>query len=367
MINNTNTPNRRIVILTVTESCNLNCVYCYEKSKTKREMSIEKAKEIIAFEFENSPTFDEIEIDLFGGEPTLRKRFIKEIVEWTKAREFTKPFIFYIDTNGTLIKGKFKDWLLENKEYVWVGLSLDGTPESHNKNRSNSYYNIDIPFFTQNYPGQSVRMTINVSTINNLSKDIIHLHSLGFSEVTATFANGINWDFKKIKENLISEIKILIDFYLENPSLKPCSIFDMKLPEILYQNKPISKWCGCGTNMVSYTTDGTSYPCHTFQPNTTGCNTLVNIDFDSINDFKDIECESCPIERICSNCYGLNLNERNNILSKDKRMCEIHKVRAFATSMLLSKQIEGGIKDFDPNELYQIIEAIELIQSELTI
>lgn len=367
MTNYTNTPNRRIVILTVTESCNLNCVYCYEKSKTKREMSIEKAKEIISYEFENSPTFDEIEIDLFGGEPTLRKKFIKEIVEWVKTSKFKKPFIFYIDTNGTLIKGEFKEWLLKNKEYVWVGLSLDGTPESHNKNRSNSYSSIDIPFFIENYPGQSVRMTINNSTVKNLSKDIIHLHTLGFSEVTATFANGINWDFELIKEDLISEIKKLIDFYTENPKLKPCSIFDMKLPEILNQNVPISKWCGCGTNMVSYTTDGISYPCHTFQPNTSGCNELVNIDFDSINDFNDIECRSCLIERICSNCYGLNLNERNNILSRDKRMCGIHKVRALATSMLLSEQIESGIKDFDPNELYQIIEAIELIQSELTI
>lgn len=330
-------------------------------------MSLEKAKDIITFEFENSTTFDEIEFDLFGGEPTLRKNFIIEIVEWTKNMDFNKPFIFYIDTNGTLINGDFKNWLIQNKEFVWVGLSLDGSPETHNINRSNSYYDIDISFFISNYPGQSVRMTINDLTINNLSKDIIHLHNLGFSEITATFANGINWVYDKIKDNLISELKTLIIFYMENPKLKVCSIFDMQLPEILKGNEPVSKWCGCGTNMISYTADGLSYPCHTFQPNTTGCNQAIIIDFNSINNFRDEECKNCIIERICSNCYGINLNERKNILSKDKRMCEIHKTRALATSMLLCKQIENETKQFEPNELYQIIEAIEFIQSELTI
>lgn len=34
----------------------------------------------------------------------------------------------------------------ENKERFIVGLSLDGTREMHNRNRSNSYDKIDIPF-----------------------------------------------------------------------------------------------------------------------------------------------------------------------------------------------------------------------------
>ncbi len=363
----TNTPNRRIVILTITEHCNLDCVYCYEKAKTKKTMTLDRAKEIIAFEFENSNEFDEIEIDLFGGEPTLRKKFIQEIVEWTKNNNFKKPFIFYIDTNGTLVHGSFKNWLLENKEYVWVGLSLDGTPQTHNNNRSNSYNDIDIDFFVNNYPGQSVRMTVNNTTVDTLSYDIIHLHSLGFSNVTATFANGIDWDFESIKDILTRELLTLVDFYAENPQINVCSIFDMLLPEILNRNEPLPKWCGSGTNMVSYNSEGVCYPCHTFQPNTTGCFTLIDVDFNNYNDFSDPECKSCPIERICSNCYGLNFNERKDILSKDKRMCKIVKARALATSLLLSKQIENNNRKFEPNELYQIIEAIELIQSELTI
>lgn len=361
-------PKKRIVILTVTEFCNLDCSYCYEKSKTRKVMDIERAKDIIKFEFDNSNEFEEVEFDLFGGEPTLRKNFIKEIVEWTIKQKFSKPFIFFIDTNGTVVHGDFQKWLLKHKKYVWVGLSLDGTPETHNKNRSNSYEQIDIPFFVKNYPCQPVRMTVHNNSIDNLSNDIIHLHKLGFNEVTATFANGINWDFNAIKKPLVQELLKLVSFYENNPDLKVCSIFDMKLAQILNEEEPVQKWCGTGTNMVSYSYEGNKYPCHVFQPNTTGnVVSIKEFDFNKINEFSDPECEGCIIEKICPNCYGLNFLDRGNILKRDKGLCGIVKLRALATSNLIFKKIENNTASLEPNELYQTIEAIEKIQNHLLI
>jgi radical SAM protein with 4Fe4S-binding SPASM domain len=352
--------------MTLTESCNLKCVYCFEKAKTKQFMDIQVAKNAIEYEFNNSDEFDEIEFDLFGGEPTLCKDTIKELVEWTYNQEFGKPFLFFIETNGTLVHGEFQEWLLKNKEYVYAGLSLDGTPETHNKNRSNSYEKIDIDFFLENYPEQSVRMTINRDTVCNLSKDIIHLHNLGFGEIVATFAHGINWELDGIEDCLVAELDKLSDYYLANPSIKECSIFDINLPNILREGK-IEKWCGTGTSMVSYGIDGSKYPCHTFQSNTTVESEAIQlgeIDFEKIEDYSDPECSNCILESICPNCYGMNYVETGNILTRDKQLCEIFKIRAIAATYLKARQIEQNQTHMKPNELFNTIKAIKKIQGE---
>ncbi len=172
---------RKIVTMTITEDCNLSCTYCYEKAKTDKHMSLDLAKSIVQKELLNSDDFDEVEFNLFGGEPSLYFDIVKNLVKWTDGR-FTKPHIFFLETNGTLIHGEYQKWLTKYKEYVNVGISLDGTRESHNKNRCNSYDLIDIDFFVKTYPDQSIRMTICKDTIHNLSNDVIHLHNLGFKE-----------------------------------------------------------------------------------------------------------------------------------------------------------------------------------------
>lgn len=360
---------RKLVVLTLTEDCNLNCDYCFQKNKTHKFMDIQIAKNAITNEFNNSDGFDEIEIDLFGGEPMLRKSLIKELVEWTYVQEFEKPYLFFLDTNGTLVDDKFKKWLQKKKEYVIAGISLDGMPETHNKNRSGSYNKIDIDFFVNTYPNQSVRMTIHNKTKETLCEDVIHLHKLGFREVTATFAYGVDWDIENLSSILGDQLKLLSDFYLEHPEIKECSIFDMNLPSVLASKKEIKKWCGTGTSMIAYGVDGTKYPCHVFQSNTTGLSNEVSfseLDFSKVVDFCDPECASCILEQICPNCYGMNYVERGDIFKRDKGMCEIIKARALATSYLIAHKIERNNKQSSPAELYQTIKAIKKVQQLIT-
>jgi len=357
-------------MLTITEHCNLDCIYCFEKSKTKNVMDIKIAQDAIKYEFENSEDFDEIEFDIFGGEPTLRKKFIIDIIEWTHKQGFSKPYLFFIETNGTLLDKNFKEWLIKNKEHVWIGLSLDGTPETHNRNRSGSYYDIDIVFFVKNYPEQSVRMTVYHNAIDNLSNDIKHLHKLGFNDIIATFANGVNWDFIKLKDIISKQFSNLVDFYMENPQYKVCSIFDMQIIDILKEEKRTEQWCGAGTTLVSYSFDGKKHPCQSFQANTTGSDAtsmqIESLDFKKFEDFRDTDCENCIIEPICPNCYGINYVERGSLLKRDKELCGITKLRALAASYLKAKQIRNKQIDLEPSILYQTIEAIEVIQNEFT-
>lgn len=356
---------RRFIVLTLTENCNLDCVYCYEKAKTKAVMDIQVAKDALEHEFNNSDGFDEIEIDLFGGEPTLCKEFIVELVNWTYQRKFNKPALFFLETNGTLIHGEFKTWLLGHRNHVNVGLSLDGTPETHNTNRSNSYSRIDVDFFAKHYPEQAVRMTINSSTVSNLSNDVIYLHRLGFRKIDASFACGIDWSASGLTEDLRRELENLCDYYLTHPEVRECSIFDMHLPDLLQKEEKVQKRCGTGTSMVSIATDGKRYPCHTFQPNTTANPVaLGRIDFGKIEDFRDLECSNCILEPACPTCYGINHHLHGDILRRDKQFCRVMKIRALAVSYLRAKQIEKGLEKMEPAELYQTIKAIQMVQTE---
>jgi uncharacterized protein len=355
---------RRIVSLTITEACNLNCVYCYEHKKTAAVMSIETAKDIVKYEFENSDGFDEVEIDLFGGEPTLYPEIIKELVEWTEAYGFKKPFIFFLQTNGTLVHGDFQDWLLKHKTHVNVGLSLDGTPATHNANRNNSYDLIDVDFFVRNYPVQGVRMTISSESVGRLAEDVIYLHNIGFGRVSASFAYGIDWDQNFIDGVLTDQMKVLCDYYLEHPELKECGILETNISALASKGEKLLKWCGSGVEMISIGVDGKKYPCHAFQPNTNANPIeLDSIKYDEIKCFSDPECKACLYEPVCPNCYGINHLKSGDMLKRDKQICGITKLRTNAVAYLRANQIYKGTSRMKPGEMYQTINAIKILNN----
>lgn len=90
-----NESKKKIVTLTITHACNLQCSYCYEHHKTGDQMEFAIAKSIIDREIETITDEDEIEFDLFGGEPFIAFDMVKRITEYmtstgraTKMRKF---------------------------------------------------------------------------------------------------------------------------------------------------------------------------------------------------------------------------------------------------------------------------------------
>ena len=52
----------------VTHSCNLNCIYCYQKHDNSSRMDFETAKKILDYIFDNVPEgMEGIEINIIGG------------------------------------------------------------------------------------------------------------------------------------------------------------------------------------------------------------------------------------------------------------------------------------------------------------
>ena len=157
-------------------------------------MPMNIAQEGIRSTFERAirDNIEYVEILFHGGEPFLAFERIKEICDWIWTQEWPVKYICYATTNGTLIHGEIRNWLLENKDRFILGLSLDGTPEMHNRNRSDSYSKIDIDLFRNTWPEQGVKMTPSPGTLSSLADGVIYVHELGFKKNNCTFASGVN-------------------------------------------------------------------------------------------------------------------------------------------------------------------------------
>lgn len=120
-----------IVVINVTNKCNLLCPYCYQSAGRayKDELRSEEIVSVIKQALEINP---EINISLSGGEPLMRKG-ITEIISFacSKARKVS------LLTNGTLITAKVADELARVKsDRLFVQVSVDGAnPLTHDSIR----------------------------------------------------------------------------------------------------------------------------------------------------------------------------------------------------------------------------------------
>ena len=362
---------RKYLTITLTESCNLSCTYCYENHKSLRCMNIDTLEKIIKNEMCSNDGFSEVEIGLFGGEPFVKFDLIKEIYEYIKILNSSKKYIFFASTNGTLVHGEIKEWLKSHPYFV-CGLSYDGTPEMTNVNRSNSANKIDLSFFKEQYPNQPVKMTISKETLPHLSEGVIFLQRKGF-DVSCNLAYGIDWSDNINKEKLENELMKLVEFYLNNPELKPCSMLDMSISNIAntYSRKKYMRYCGAGISTKAYDVDGVEYPCQFFMPLSVGeekARESLNLTFydESIPE-KNIEekCRNCIVQSICPTCYGSNYASTGNIYIHDDNMCVLNKIQLKARSYFKAMQWKLGQLNLSKREEISLLKSIKLIQENL--
>lgn len=347
--------------LIVTNRCNLNCTYCYESNKHSKSLDADTCKTIIA-QYLNAEEYEEVEIDFFGGEPFIEFPTIKEVCEWTWARQWKNKYIFFSTTNGVLVHGEIARWLEQHAKTFWVSLSLDGNRESHNINRSNSFDKIDIPFFKRCWPTQTVKMTISKETVDKIYENIIYIHSLGFDLAGTNFAEGIDWSDPAFITIVSRQLEDLCHFYIEHPDIKPVPLINMPIHKCAAP-KHRNKWCGCGERMAVYDTDGKKYPCTFFTPmtfNRTSLEKVLKLDFACHSLFIDEDCYNhCYLEPVCTSCYGANMLTNNQINRRDRNKCALTKLRAVFSAALRANKILLNPNDTAENHL--AIEAIKEI------
>lgn len=321
----------KTLMFLITYKCNLRCSYCYEPKETAHTINSTRLKSLILYNVLSLPDeYDAFEIHFMGGEPLLEFNLIKDVSEWLWQQKFNKSLsMVYAPTNGTLLNDEIKDWCKNNNSQFCLGLSFDGDETMQNTNRSSSSSSIDLDFFVQTWPNQSVKMTISPDTIEGLASGVKFLHSRGFHYIVADLARGsqLNWDKNHLKL-LSSQLDELSNFYLSDNGNNHMSMLDIDIFGIQTDISSAHKSCSCGEDLSCIDIDGTAYACHLFSPVAIAKNKAkgsLSIDFADHANLQNPECQKCMLNCLCNHCYGMNYITTDKVCVPDSFHCAAFK------------------------------------------
>lgn len=118
----------------ISPACNLKCKYCFRN--IIGNLSFDDVARFIDCVLQIYPHADRYIVDMSGsGEPLLRKDLLLEIARYCKklSNKYMREFLPTCATNGTLLTPDVAAQLQD--EGILFGVSLDGTKETHDRNR----------------------------------------------------------------------------------------------------------------------------------------------------------------------------------------------------------------------------------------
>ena len=141
----------RRVYFQITRNCNLECPYCFLKSRPGLpHVPTEAVLQMASFLGQNGLT----EVRLTGGEPTTHPDFLR-IVDSFRERDVYVS----VATNG-LLSRRMLDALAERPN-LWIICSVDGKQETHDAYRPDSFARIvaNLKYLKQKQPAIRLRLT----------------------------------------------------------------------------------------------------------------------------------------------------------------------------------------------------------------
>jgi len=306
-----NISNRRVplnVMLSVTNRCTSNCIYCNIPSRRQRELT---TKEIFGL-IDQLIEMRTQRLGLWGGEPLIRDD-IGQIVDYAK----NKGLFVTLDSNGYLIKERLQD--LKNLDHFI--LALDESEEMHDHNRGAGSFQKAMEA-AKLLKGKLSTWTITVLTKHNLEGiDFIletarnygflatfqvlhHNEILGRnSESLLPSAEAYRTAIRKLihKKKTGSPIASSLR-YLEHLLNWP----DYKKPTLSYPIDNLKCWAGqlyCNVD-----TDGSVYPCSLLVGKMKALNYL-DVGFKKAFDYiQKVPCQACNASCFTEYNYLYSLN-----------------------------------------------------------
>ena len=327
-------------------------------------MSLEVGKKALDFLVENSGKRTNLEVDFFGGEPTLNWQVVKELVQYGRSLEepFHKKFRFTLTTNGVLLNDEIMEFA--NREMANVVLSIDGRKKVNDRMRPSrggrGSYDVIVPKFqkfadSREQTNYYVRGTF---THNNLdfSEDVLHLADLGFKQISVEPVVAGPEDDYAITEADVEQIKKEYDrLAVEMLKRKEegCAFNFFHFMIDLSGGPCVAKrlsGCGSGTEYLAVTPWGDLYPCHQFVGNEDFLmgNVFDGIlredirdEFKSCNVYAKEKCKKCFAKFYCSGgCAANSYHFHGNIKDVYDVGCELQKKRVECAIMLKAAEAE---------------------------
>ncbi len=358
----------KALCLHVAHTCNLNCSYCFaSQGKYHGEralMSFEVGKQAFDFLIAHSGTRRNLEVDFFGGEPTLNLGVVKQLVEYARSIEkaHNKNFRFTFTTNGMLMDDETIEWL--NREMSNVVLSLDGRREVNDHFRKDytgkGSYDTIVPNFqrlVEKRGGKNyyVRGTFTHNNVD-FTNDLLHMADLGFTELSMEPVVCPPGDPYALTEEdlpvLFEQYEILAKEMLKRKKEgRPFTFYhymiDLKNGPCIYKR---ITGCGSGTEYMAVTPWGDLYPCHQFVGDEKYLlgniwdgvtNTAVQDEFRSCNAYARPACRDCWARLYCSGgCAANAYHATGSIGGVYEYGCELFKKRIECAVMMKVAECE---------------------------
>ncbi|MEG1519691.1 MAG: radical SAM peptide maturase, CXXX-repeat target family [Clostridia bacterium] len=381
----------------VTEDCNLNCSYCYQKNKSEKTMTFEIAKRFIdnLLDFKNGfeKYFNKKDcggfiLDFIGGEPFLAIELIDQISEYViyKMIENNNPLLpftrFSISTNGTLyFDKKVQAYLKKYKDFLALSVSVDGDKALHDScrkfpNGDGSYDMAIAAAKDYRAKGNSLgsKMTLCPQNVDKVANAVISLIENGYDEIHLNCVYEKGWELKDAT-TLYFELKKLADYLLDNSKDVEISMFntDFYKPKLESDNE---NWCGGNGRMIAVDPNGDIFPCLRYMKTSLGnlrkplrigdvYNGILQTEKENKIDkcLKCItrrsqstdECFNCPIASGCSWCTAYNYQESGDPNRRLTYICDTHKAISLANAYYFNKRGTPFKIYLQPDEAVRIV------------
>ncbi len=257
-----------------------------------------------------------------------------------------------------------KSWLVENKEHVSVGISLDGNKIAHDLNRCNSYDMVhqNLPFFRKHWPEQPAKMTISAESIPYVAESVIELEEMGlpfYGNVVFENIWGTSHQKAKLLDTYSEQLNKLVEYYSSRPDRLPPRMLAHD-PGVMYrsgQSEPPGeacvRYCGAGHELVIVDIDGNTYSGHRFMPWVTG-RPAPSEPVNRQGTWGPERCAKCRIVSLCPTCAGFNWQVNGNPATRTTYHCEAFKLEFLASAKLHAVRLmqqAANLSILSPNQI----------------
>ena len=352
----------KALCLHIAHDCNLGCRYCFaeegEYHGDRSLMSYEVGKQALDFLVANSGNRRNLEVDFFGGEPTMNFDVVRKLVAYGRSLEepYNKNFRFTLTTNGILLNDEIMEFA--NREMANVVLSIDGRKSVNDYMRptrnGKSTYDIIVPKFQKfaelrNQTNYYVRGTFTHHNLD-FSEDVLHLADLGFKQISVEPVVAPPEEPYAIQEADLPQLmeeydKLAKEMVRREKEGNGFNFFHFMID--LTQGPCVAKrlsGCGSGTEYLAVTPWGDLYPCHQVvgQEQFKLGNVYDGIQAEEIRDefklcnvYAKEKCRNCFARFYCSGgCAANSYNFHGSILDAYDIGCELQKKRIECAIMI---------------------------------
>lgn len=314
-----------------------------------------------------------------GSEPMTNFGLIKELISYSEQKDY--KIKFSMQSNGSLFDNETIDFLVRKK--VYIGISLDGTKELHNKNRpyiggSPSYDDVikNLRLIKQKQGGIGVITVVTKENVKYLENIVEHFESEGINTVFFCPVSQGNKNIAPYEGDLIASMTKVFEKYFRAKLSGEKTIEIENVRKYLINLAPKTAPSNCVQccidskyPLVGIDINGDMYPCDYFWGNKKyllgnifkkSLSSVVNqpIDFRIYRDIKNIHgCSTCNWRRFCGGgCPGSLILKRKAVTGKST-YCSFHKT-------LLKYVVERIPLLHEKNLISEIIRRKSLIPSK---